>query len=46
MMAYFTAAPEGAEALTQHAKLSAWWDLIRRRASFAATEPGLPERAS
>jgi glutathione S-transferase len=46
MMAYFTAAPEGAEALMQHAKLSAWWDLIRRRASFAATEPGLPERAS
>jgi glutathione S-transferase len=43
MMAYFTAAPEGQEVLDRHPKLSAWWELMRRRRSLAATDPGLPK---
>ena len=42
MMAYFTAAPEGEMLLDRYAKLSAWWQSLRRRPSFALTDPGLP----
>jgi glutathione S-transferase len=42
MMAYFVAAPEGREALADHARLSAWWMSVSRRPSLIATEPGLP----
>jgi glutathione S-transferase len=43
MMAYFTAAPEGEKAMALHTKLSAWWDVIRRRSAFSHTDPGLPD---
>ena len=43
MMVYFTAAPEGQAILARHARLSAWWDRMRRRGSFAGTDPGLPD---
>jgi hypothetical protein len=42
MMA-FTAAPEGEKAIALHTKLSAWWDVIRRRSAFSDTDPGLPD---
>ena len=45
MIAYFTAAPEGAEALTRYPKLSVWWERARRRDSLRATDPGLPDAA-
>jgi glutathione S-transferase len=44
MMAYFTTAPEGRDALAGHKRLSAWWSAISRRKSVIETEPGLPER--
>jgi glutathione S-transferase len=40
MMAYFTAAPEGADALARYAKLSDWWRVVRERNSVHETEPG------
>ena len=42
MIAYFAAAPEGAALLDHHPRLAAWWQRSRRRPSFAATDPGLP----
>ena len=36
---YFRLAPEGAEALERHPKLSAWWALMSERPSVAATAP-------
>lgn len=42
MIAYFALAPEGAALLSKHPRLAAWWDKLRQRASFAATDPGLP----
>jgi len=42
MMAYFTAAPEGAAMLGQHRRLAGWWDRLQARPSLAATAPGLP----
>ena len=42
MTAYFTLAPEGAALLARYPRLAAWWAKLRRRASFAATDPGLP----
>lgn len=42
MIAYFTLAPEGAAMLAKHPRLAAWWGRLRRRESFAATDPGLP----
>jgi len=42
MMAYFTAAPEGKNAVARHVKLSAWWEVMRRRNSLRETDPGLP----
>jgi glutathione S-transferase len=42
MIAYFTLAPEGTASLGKHPRLAAWWAELRQRASFAATDPGLP----
>jgi glutathione S-transferase len=42
MMAYFTAAEEGTSMLRRHEKLSAWWELMRKRPAFIATEPPVP----
>jgi glutathione S-transferase len=33
---------EGEVLLQRHARLAAWWQHLRQRPSFAATEPGLP----
>jgi len=43
MVAYFTLAPEGAALVGKHPRLAAWWAKVRQRASFAATDPGLPK---
>ncbi|UPJ48950.1 glutathione S-transferase family protein [Bradyrhizobium sp. 200] len=43
MMAYLTAAPEGESAIAERAKLAAWWDVIRERASLRDTDPGFPD---
>jgi glutathione S-transferase len=42
MMAYFTAAPEGAEALARYARLSSWWQVMRERKSVQTVATGLP----
>jgi glutathione S-transferase len=42
MMAYFSAAEEGRAELARHPKLSVWWDTMRVRPAFIATNPGLP----
>jgi len=42
MIAYFTAAPEGAAMLDRHRLLADWWGRLKRRPSMAATAPGLP----
>ena len=42
MLAYFVQAREGDALLQQHARLAAWWQHVRQRPSFAATDPGLP----
>lgn len=42
MMAYFTAVPAGADLLADHPRLAAWWAHVRRRPSFAVTDPGPP----
>jgi glutathione S-transferase len=42
MMAYFSAAAEGSVVLARHPRLSAWWDRMRTRTAFVATNPGLP----
>jgi glutathione S-transferase len=42
MIAYFTAAPEGAAMLARHRRLAGWWDRLKVRPSLTATEPGLP----
>lgn len=44
MIAYFTAANEGAAALGDCPKLSAWWAAFKNRKSLAETEPGLPDK--
>ncbi len=44
MVAYFTLAPEGAAALSKYPRLAAWWARVSQRASFTATDPGLPSR--
>jgi glutathione S-transferase len=43
MVAYFTAADEGAEALGDYPKLGAWWAVFKNRKSLAETDPGLPD---
>src|SRR5262245_33069222 len=43
MIAYFTAAGEGAALLARYVRLGAWWRHVSRRPSFAATDPGLPK---
>lgn len=40
MMDYFQRAPEGADMLSRHASLTAWWHWIRNRPSVRATDPG------
>ncbi len=42
MMAYLTAAPEGADLLADHPNLSAWWLRLSHRPSLVQTDPGLP----
>jgi len=42
MLAYFVQSREGEALLQRHARLAAWWQHLRQRPSFAATEPGLP----
>ncbi len=42
MMAYFTAAPQGAAMLAGYPKLSAWWGRMRARPAMVASDPGLP----
>jgi glutathione S-transferase len=42
MMAYFVGAPEGRVVLNRYPVLSAWWELMRVRTVFVATDPGLP----
>jgi glutathione S-transferase len=44
MIAYFTQAREGAALLSEYPRLAAWWSRLRARASFAATDPGLPAK--
>jgi glutathione S-transferase len=44
MVAYFTLAPEGSALLNDYPRLARWWAHVSRRASFAATDPGLPPR--
>jgi glutathione S-transferase len=46
MMAYFTGAPEGEEALARYARLSAWWKIIGERTSLKDTDPGPREMPS
>jgi glutathione S-transferase len=41
MIAYFAMAPVGATLLTRQPRLSAWWQRLGARPSFAATDPGL-----
>ena len=43
MIAYFTAAGEGAEALARYPKLTGWWNAFKGRASLTETDPGLPD---
>ena len=42
MIAYFVQASEGDALLHEHARLAAWWQQLRQRPSFSATDPGLP----
>lgn len=39
MMAYFTAAPEGAAMLAEFPKLAGWWGRVRDRGSMVGNEP-------
>ncbi|WP_375687507.1 glutathione S-transferase family protein [Pseudooceanicola sp. LIPI14-2-Ac024] len=45
MVAAFTAAPEGAEAVARHPAVMLWWDWMRNRPEMAATDPGLPRKS-
>jgi glutathione S-transferase len=42
MVAYFVQASDGAALLHKCVRLAAWWHKVSQRASFAATDPGLP----
>jgi hypothetical protein len=42
MLAYFAQAREGDALVHKHARLADWWQRLKRRPSFAATDPGLP----
>jgi glutathione S-transferase len=42
MVAFFVSAPESAALQARHAKLSAWWDTIKRRPSVRDSDAGLP----
>lgn len=39
MIAYFVQVPEGADLLGRYPRLSAWWQRLSARPSFAATDP-------
>jgi glutathione S-transferase len=42
MLAYFVQAGEGDALVQKHVRLGEWWQGLRQRPSFAATDPGLP----
>jgi len=42
MLAYFVQASEGDALVHKHVRLANWWQKLRQRPSFAATDPGLP----
>jgi glutathione S-transferase len=42
MLAYFVQASEGDALVHKHVRLADWWQRLRQRPSFAATDPGLP----
>src|SRR5258708_7954886 len=42
MLAYFVQAGEGDALVHERVRLADWWQRLRRRPSFAATDPGLP----
>lgn len=42
MIAYFTAAPEGAGLMSGYPRLAGWWGRLQARPSLSATAPGLP----
>ena len=42
MLAYFVQASEGEALVHKHARLADWWQRLRQRPSFSATDPGLP----
>ncbi|MGD9879697.1 MAG: glutathione S-transferase family protein [Reyranella sp.] len=42
MVAYLALVPAGAALLRERPRLTAWWDHVSCRPSFAATDPGLP----
>jgi glutathione S-transferase len=42
MLAYFVQADEGDALVHKHVRLADWWRSLKQRASFAATDPGLP----
>ena len=44
MIAYLSAAGEARGLVAANPKLSAWWRVMQRRESLAATDPGLPAR--
>ncbi|MEM6374318.1 MAG: glutathione S-transferase family protein [Pseudomonadota bacterium] len=41
MLDYFTAAPQGADAVTRHSALSRWWAQAQADPAYIATDPGL-----
>ena len=42
MLAYFVQAAEGDALVHKHVRLADWWQRLKHRPSFAATDPGLP----
>jgi glutathione S-transferase len=42
MIAYFVQAGEGDALVHKHVRLADWWQRLKRRPSFTATDPGLP----
>ena len=42
MLAYFVQAGEGDALVHKHVRLADWWQRLKRRPSFTATDPGLP----
>ena len=42
MLAYFVQASQGEALLRRYARLTKWWQSVKQRPRFAATDPGLP----